>query len=119
MEDAEEMRQMLATMLSSLGYTVLTAADGQQGVEVAEQYQREIHLVIADIAMPRLSGPAAVEEIRRERPALRVLLITGFADSELLESRKVAGALILEKPIAPDMLALKIREMLGPAGAES
>ena len=119
MEDAGEMRRMLATMLSSLGYTVLTAEDGQHGVEVAQQYEREIHLVIADIAMPRLSGPAAVEEIRRERPALRALLMTGYADSELLESRTVADALILEKPIAPDVLALKIREMLGPATAGS
>lgn len=119
LEDAEEMRRMLATVLSSLGYTVLTAEDGQRGVEVAQHYEHEIHLVIADIAMPRLSGPAAVEEIRRERPALRVLLMTGYADSELLESRTVVDALILEKPIAPDVLALKIREILGPEKAGS
>lgn len=119
MEDSEEMRRMLATVLSSLGYTVLAAEDGLRGVELAREFDREIHLVLADIAMPRMSGPDAVEQIRRERPNVRVLLLTGFADFKLLEGKSMADALILEKPIAPEVLALKIRELLGTRGKES
>ena len=118
-EDSAEMRRMLATVLSSLGYTVLTAQDGQRGVEVAREYQYEIHLVLSDVVMPRLSGPEAVEQIRRERPAVRVLLLTGFADSKLLEGKSLAEISILEKPVAPELLATKIREMLEPGDEKS
>lgn len=104
---------MLARMLGSVGYTVLTAEDGKRGVEVSHEYGHEIHLVLSDIAMPRLSGPDAVEEIRRERPKVKVILMTGFADVNLLEGKPLADLSILEKPIAPEMLVSRIREILG------
>jgi len=119
MEDSEETLRMLATVLSSLGYKVLTAENGLRGVEVARQYEREIHLVLADIAMPQMSGPDAVEHIRRERPEARALLFTGFADSALLEGKSIPDASVLEKPIEPELLARKIREVLGPRRRES
>lgn len=112
MEDSEEMRCMLAAVLRSLGYTVLTAEDGQRGIEVAHDYGSEIHLILADLAMPRVSGPSAVERIRRERPKVKVLLLTGFADSKLLEGESLGNVSILEKPIPPDVLASRIREIL-------
>src|SRR5215472_315344 len=112
-EDSEDMRRMLARLLSSVGYTVLTAEDGQRGVEVAHGYGHEIHVVLSDIAMPRLSGPDAVEQIRRERPNVKVILMTGFADANLLEGKPLADLSILEKPIEPEKLASRIREILG------
>jgi len=110
-EDAEELRGMLTTLLTSLGYTVLPARDGQHGVEVAHQYRRPIHLVLADVAMPRLNGPDAIVRIRQERPEVKAVLLTGFADPNLLE-QPLTEALILEKPLAPDILATRIREVL-------
>jgi two-component system cell cycle sensor histidine kinase/response regulator CckA len=114
MEDAEEMRRMLTTILGSLGYTVLPAQDGQHGVEIARQYPETIHLVLADVAMPRLSGPDAIQLIRGDRPGVKAMLLTGFADPRLLEGRAIEGTPVLEKPIAPDVLAARIREVLGP-----
>jgi len=119
MEDSEETRRMLATVLSSLGYKVLTAENGLRGVEVALQYGHEIHLVLADISMPQMSGPDAVEHIRRGRPKVRALLFTGFANSALLEGKSIPDASILEKPIEPELLARKIREVLGPRRREN
>jgi len=119
MEDSEEMRWMLATVLRSLGYTVLMAEDGRRGIEVAHDYGDQIHLILADLAMPRLSGPDAVEQIRRERPMVKVLLLTGFADSKLLEGKPLDDVSILEKPIAPNVLASRIREILGPGSSSS
>jgi PAS domain S-box-containing protein len=118
LEDSEETRRMLATILSSLGYKVLTAENGLRGVEVARQYQHEIHLVLSDIAMPQMSGPDAVEHIRRGRPNVRALLFTGFANSALLEGKSIPNGSILEKPIEPELLARKIREVLGPRRGE-
>jgi PAS domain S-box-containing protein len=113
MEDAEEMRRMLSTILSSLGYTVLPARDGQHGVEIARQYPETIHLVLADVAMPRLNGPDAIQQIRCDRPGVKAMLLTGFADPHLLEGKAMGDTPVLEKPIAPDILATRIREMLG------
>jgi PAS domain S-box-containing protein len=119
MEDSEEMRWMLATVLRSLGYTVLTAEDGQRGIEVASDYGKEIHLILADLAMPRLSGPDAAAQIRHERPTVKVVLLTGFADSKLLEGKSLGDVSILEKPIAPEVLASRIREILGSGPSSS
>lgn len=112
-EDDTEMRNMLTYILRGFGYTVIPASDGQQGVEAARQHGGKIHLVLTDIAMPRLSGPAAVEQIRRERPEIKALMMTGFAEPALLQGKPIEHA-VLEKPITPEALARKIREVLGP-----
>ena len=116
-EDADELRGMFTTWLTSLGYSVLPARDGQHGVDIAHQYRRTIHLVLADIAMPRLSGPEAIIRIRRERPDIKAVFLTGFADPSLLHEKSLANVLILEKPFTPDALAFKIREVLNQEAA--
>jgi two-component system cell cycle sensor histidine kinase/response regulator CckA len=116
-EDGDDLRGMLTQLLTSLGYTVLPARDGQHGVDIAQQYSKPIHLVLADIAMPRLSGPEAVARIRRDRPDVKVVFLTGFADPNLLQGISLANVLILEKPFTPDDLALKIRDVLSHRAA--
>ena len=113
-EDDGEMRNMLAYILRGFGYTVLPASDGQRGVEAAREYRGKIHLVLTDIVMPHLGGPDAVEQIRRERPDIKALMMTGFADPARLAGRSFEDASILEKPITPETLARRIREVLGP-----
>jgi CheY-like chemotaxis protein len=82
-------------------------------VEIARQYPETIHLVLADVAMPRLNGPDAIQQIRCDRPGVKAMLLTGFADPHLLEGKAMEDTPVLEKPIAPDILATRIREMLG------
>lgn len=118
-EDDKEMRNMLAFILRGFGYTVLPAGDGRQGVEAAREHRGKIHLVLTDIAMPRLSGPDAVEQIRRERPDTKALMMTGFAEPALLEGKTMEHATVLEKPITPEALARKIREVLGQGDAQA
>ena len=118
-EDDKEMRNMLAFILRGFGYTVLPAGDGRQGVEAAREHRGKIHLVLTDIAMPRLSGPDAVEQIRRERPETKALMMTGFAEPAILEGKTIENAEILEKPITPEALARRIREVLGPGDAQA
>lgn len=113
-EDDGEMRNMLAYILRGFGYTVLPASDGRQGVEAAREYRGKIHLVLTDIVMPHLGGPDAVEQIRQERPGIKALMMTGFADPARLEGKTFEHASILEKPITPETLARRIREILGP-----
>jgi CheY-like chemotaxis protein len=112
LEDNEELRTMLAAILRGFGYTVLSAADGRQGVVKSEEYQGRIDLVLADISMPHMSGPQAVEQIRRQRPDVKALLMTGFADPAFMERHMITDATILEKPTTPDALARSVREAL-------
>lgn len=79
----------------------------------SHEYSHEIHLAFSHIAMPRLTGPDAAQQIGRERPIVKVILMTGFADANLLEGKPQTDLSILEKPIAAEMLASKIRETLG------
>ncbi|HEX7288414.1 MAG TPA: ATP-binding protein [Candidatus Angelobacter sp.] len=119
LEDNHELRTMLAAILRGFGYNVIPAQDGRQGVAVAHDYQGQIDLVLADIAMPHLNGPQAVEQIRRERPEVRALLMTGFADPTFLESAPIENAAVLEKPTTPESLARAVREALGPGAAQA
>jgi two-component system, cell cycle sensor histidine kinase and response regulator CckA len=119
LEDNEELRTMLAAILRGFGYTVLSAEDGRHGVAVAQEHQGKIDLVLADIAMPHLSGPQAVQQIRRARPEVKALLMTGFADPALLERETFENASILEKPTTPEALARAVREALGPGAAQA
>jgi CheY-like chemotaxis protein len=114
-EDAEELCAMMGFVLRGFGYTVLTASDGQQGVEVARKHPGKIHLLLTDIAMPRLGGPEAAEQIRRERPDIKIIMMTGFAGHELLGGKTVKNARVLEKPVTPAALARAVRDALGQA----
>jgi DNA-binding NtrC family response regulator len=95
------------------GYTVLEASDGQSALRAAAKTDAPIALLITDVVMPQLSGPALAKQLTTERPQLKVLYVSGYADNALgrhgvLES----GIHFLQKPFKPDTLALKVREIL-------
>jgi len=78
-EDEEQVRILAARILERLGYTVLQARDGQDALAVAEGTSLPIALVVSDVVMPRLGGPALCAELRARWPALPVLLVSGYA----------------------------------------
>ncbi len=112
-EDFTELREMIATMLRSKGYNVLQARDGMEAVSVATSHFAPIDLVVTDVVMPKLNGPEAVRQIRARRGGVKVVYITGYADQNAIgEGLFAADSITLEKPIRPDALLGKIRELL-------
>ncbi len=112
-EDFTELREMIATMLRSKGYNVLQARDGMEAVSVATSHFAPIDLVVTDVVMPKLNGPEAVRQIRARRGGVKVVYITGYADQNAIgEELFAADSITLEKPIRPDALLGKIRELL-------
>ena len=109
-EDTAAVRDILARVLRSNGYTVLTATDGEDAVAVAARHDGPIDLLVSDVAMPRLAGPLAAARIRAARPELRVLLMSGYAESPDLETIE-PGELLL-KPFEPDAFARRVRDVL-------
>jgi len=112
-DDERLLRETAATLLELHGFTVLTAADGVEAVEVFQRNRERIDAVVLDLSMPRLDGGGAFAELRRIDPAIRVLLMSGFTEDEAMRRFPLQGlAGFLQKPFAMDQLAHKLRLLL-------
>jgi len=114
--DDEEMVCSLAKeMLEQAGVTVLTAADGQEALEVFREYADEIAAVLLDMIMPRMDGEETFREIRRIKPDVRVILSSGYNEEEATErfaGKGLAG--FIQKPYRAAALIAKMQEVLEP-----
>jgi len=112
-EDEPALRRLIVTMLAEKGYDVLEAANGLDAIAVAERHGGPIRLLITDVVIPRLSGPELAQRLRRLRPGLEVIFMSGYNDSRLV-SRGVeeANVKLLVKPFTPDELFAAIAERI-------
>ncbi|MBN1810961.1 MAG: response regulator [Anaerolineae bacterium] len=116
-EDEEKLRQVGQTILESLGYQVLTAANGREALETYKEAcaegLSEIALVVTDIVMPEMGGETLIRELKKMKPCARILAITGYALAHDLEKLKEMGILgTIQKPFEVDALAEAIRQAL-------
>lgn len=112
-EDHEGLRQLAVETLSTLGYNVLVANDGEQALAEFQRSRSSISLVLLDVVMPKLSGPEVYERISAEAPGFPVIFATGYsADLSLLKKAQANGLPIVQKPYVTRDLARKIRETL-------
>ena len=112
-EDEDPVRELTYRMLESYGYVVLEAGHPDQALRVSEQHKGDIDLLVSDVVMPGMGGPALAEQLTRSRPQLKVLYISGYTDDEIIRRGVVEqGIRLLQKPFAPDELARKVREAL-------
>ena len=91
-DDEPVLRELAAEMLGGLGYRVLTAADGEDGVAMVRQEQGRIRCVLLDLVMPRLSGADCFRAIRQIDPGLPVVLCSGYDRDTIAESLLAEGA---------------------------
>jgi two-component system cell cycle sensor histidine kinase/response regulator CckA len=111
-EDEAVVRRVASRTLRSLGYTVLEAAHGREALELAGRHAGPVHLLVTDVIMPHVSGRALADELRQERPELRVLFASGYPADALSHATWRNGEDILNKPYDPSVLARRVREML-------
>ena len=112
-EDEEAVREVKRRILARGGYSVLEARDGNEALRVASRHQGPIHLLVTDVVMPGMSGPQLAELLARERPELRVLFVSGYADEAITHwGVPQAGSAFLQKPFNPVRLARNVREVL-------
>jgi two-component system cell cycle sensor histidine kinase/response regulator CckA len=117
-EDHATLRTIAARALRRFGYTVLEAAEGAQAVQVAGSHRGPIHLLVTDVIMPSLSGRSIAEELRRNRPELKVIFVSGYPAEVLADVELGSGLAFLGKPYSPTQLARQVREIL-ESGPES
>lgn len=112
-EDEEGVRRMAIKMIESLGYTLITASDGEEGVRVAETYNQPIDLILTDVVMPNLSGPEMIDRLRLSLGHIPHLYVSGFTMDKLKEhGADESEQLLIRKPYSREMLARRIRSAL-------
>jgi CheY-like chemotaxis protein len=80
-EDEEPVRNMARMMLTRLGYTVIEAKDGDEGIERFKQHQDEISCVLSDLTMPRMNGWETIAALRKLSPDIPVILSSGYDEA--------------------------------------
>ena len=112
-EDEEMVRSLAQVILERNGYTVLAARNVSDALRMAEQGGRSIHLLLTDVVMPGMNGPALAERILAIQPATKVLYMSGYTDRDLSSAAAwESGPAILQKPFTPQTLSHKVHEML-------
>jgi signal transduction histidine kinase/ActR/RegA family two-component response regulator len=117
-EDEARVRKLVCQLLTARGYHVLEALRGEQAIRRAAKHKGRIHLLLADVVMPEMSGPRAVEQIRALHPGIKVLYMSGYTDEAIVHHGiPDSGQPFLQKPFLPNTLARKVREVLNTEAA--
>jgi PAS domain S-box-containing protein len=111
-EDEEALRNLTGSVLRASGYTVLEAPSAENAERICSEFPGAIALLVTDVVMPGMNGPALAERLRTARPGMRVLYISGYTEDglDLQDLDPVTG--FLQKPFAPSLLAKRVRELL-------
>jgi len=110
-DDEALVRNLVTLLLQHEGYLVLSAADGHEGLELSRKYSGVIDLLITDVEMPRMNGTDLCSHLMKERPGIKVLVMSG-ADMTEIVSQNV-NLPFLPKPFDGDALKARVREILG------
>jgi two-component system, cell cycle sensor histidine kinase and response regulator CckA len=109
-EDHESIREMARQTLTSLGYRVLCAADGEEALRFCEQNTPQI--AVLDVVMPRLGGIATAEKLLVRLPELRVIFTSGYSRDRDERTANLSQASYLQKPYSPTRLGRLVRDIL-------
>ena len=115
-EDEEAVRSFAARALKLRGYQVLEAAGGDEALDLVRRHSGAIHLLITDVVMPNMDGPTLVRAVRRLRPEMAVIFMSGYAEEAFRRHDENAAELhFLAKPFGLKQLAAKVKDVLSSA----
>ena len=112
-EDELFLREATKEVFEEFGYKVIAAVDGEDAIDKFMKNRDDIHLVLLDAVMPKKNGNQVYEEIRKIRPDIKVVFLSGYV-ADALKNQNIAGEglTLISKPVFPDELLKKIREVL-------
>ncbi len=116
-EDEDGVRVFGARALRGKGYTVLEASSGEAALAVLESYGGDVDLLITDVVMPQMDGATLVTNVRKDRPGLKVIFMSGYAEDAFRKSLDSTVAInFLPKPFSLAQLAQRVKDTLAAAG---
>ena len=112
-EDEVLVRNLASDALRRHGYQVLSASTGLEALDLAHQVVQTIDVLVTDVVMPQMGGEQLAVRMLAERPAIKVLFISGYTDLAVLQhGTLVPGTSLLQKPFTPGQLVHRVRELL-------
>src|SRR2546425_12908689 len=113
LDDEAEVRKLVAAMLTGNGYRVLTADNGDNAIKIFKKSKHPVDLLLLDVVSPGLSGPMVADRIVESQPGVRVLFMSGYDHTNVVQRYVVEkGYALLTKPFTPEQLAKKVREVM-------
>ena len=111
-EDEDAVRELASEFLESAGYAVLTAKDGIEALVLAQRADRPVHALITDVVMPKMRGPELAKQLKRLRPSLKVVYMSGYLEYNRGTEDFLEDGFFLQKPFSADTLVGKVCEAL-------
>ncbi|MFC4070357.1 hybrid sensor histidine kinase/response regulator [Actinoplanes subglobosus] len=112
-DDEDGVREAARRILTKAGYTVLTASDGRQALDIARHHSHRIDAVLSDVVMPHMNGPELAAVLRVEFPAVPVLYMSGYADPLMSEQGLLdASVTVVGKPFTAEQLVTALHAVL-------
>jgi PAS domain S-box-containing protein len=120
-EDDAALRTMATSLLHRLGYTVLAAASGLEALKVKQGFgTRHIDLLFTDLVMPHMGGKELADRVRSISPQIKILFTSAYTENAIAHQGALdTGAMLLQKPFTPAVLAHKLRAALDQTGVTS
>lgn len=110
-DDEPAVRALIEKILTMRGFTVLVAGDPEEALRL--NHEHEADAVVTDVMLPSMKGPELVERLRRHRPRLRALFISGFTSDALQDGGiSTSDAAFVQKPFTGEALTSRLRELL-------
>src|SRR5690349_15567190 len=118
-DDEAEVRKLVGAMVSQFGYNVLTADSGEHALTLYRNLRRPLDLLITDVVAPGMSGPMLADKLTALQPGLKVLYISGYDNTHMVQKYVVEkGHALLSKPFTLQQLKDEVRELTeGRAGS--
>jgi signal transduction histidine kinase/ActR/RegA family two-component response regulator len=111
-EDEDAVRELACEFLTAAGYRVFVAHDGERALKIAETLNEPIHLLVTDVVMPKMRGPELAERLKRVRPDVKVVYMSGYLDQSESSEHSVGDSEYLQKPFSRDLLVHRVGSAL-------
>ncbi|KKK57073.1 hypothetical protein LCGC14_3058170, partial [marine sediment metagenome] len=111
-EDEEQIRELAESLLNRYGYSVITATDGEEGLDIYKEQKESIDIILLDLTMPNMSGQIVFERIQSINSDVKVIICSGQSDEDIREGILSTAGGFLKKPYRVNDLARTVREVL-------
>ncbi len=112
-DDEPEIRKLVSAMLSRHGHRVLSADTGENAIKTFQRSSEPVELLLTDVVAPGMSGPMLADALTEIRPTLKVLFMSGYDNTQVVQRYVVErGFALLVKPFSMEQLEAKVREVL-------
>ncbi len=119
-EDDDEVRILTSRILEHQGHLVYQAENASQALTLVERSDTEVDLVLTDVVMPDVSGPELAEKLRRKKPDLKIMFMSGYTNDAMMRcGLQIDQVAYIDKPFTPDALMKKISQQFEPSSQKS